>query len=304
MAPNVRAAIIVCITAMIAAAPARAESRSGFAVSRFEPAARGGEWFAADSLDLRGNLRPAAGIVTDYTYRSLVVHRPDDSVVASPLRNMLLAHLGGSLVLRDRVRVSANLPLQLFADGHDAKVGPDVVRAPAHEQGIGDLRLGADVRVFGTRGDVATAAAGVDVWLPTGAPGQYTSDGDEWRLRPRATIAGEVIGLVYSGQLYVQYRSRQETSDGGDLGSEIGLVLAAGVRLANRRLLLGPELLAATALSDPFGKRTAPVEGLLGAHYSFGTLQAGAGVGAGLTRGFGSPEMRALLSIQWTPVSP
>ena len=45
------------------AGPARAQATPGFALNRFEPSETGSEWFANDTLDLRGNFRPALGVV-------------------------------------------------------------------------------------------------------------------------------------------------------------------------------------------------------------------------------------------------
>ncbi|MFM2416972.1 MAG: hypothetical protein RL385_1695, partial [Pseudomonadota bacterium] len=54
------------------AAPGRALAQSdakGFAIDRFDPSERGSEWFVLDSLDFRGNVRPALGAVADYAYK-------------------------------------------------------------------------------------------------------------------------------------------------------------------------------------------------------------------------------------------
>jgi hypothetical protein len=63
---------------------------------------------------------------------------------------------------------------------------------------------------------------------------------------------------------------------------------------------VGPEVWGATVFEDAFGKRATPLEGVLGAHYLFGEhLQIGAGIGTGLTRGYGAPEARVLMGISW-----
>src|SRR5262245_55469497 len=92
-------------------------SAQGFNVNRYEPSERGSDWFANESLDLRGRVRPAFGVVGDYQYRPLAIHR-DDVVVKSVVRNQLNAHVGGSIVLVDRLRLAASLPVVLFTDGH------------------------------------------------------------------------------------------------------------------------------------------------------------------------------------------
>lgn len=279
---------------------ASAQEATGFAVSRFEPSERGSEWFANESLDLRGKPRLILGAVGDHSYRSLVIYSGDGTLRNSPVRNMVFAHLGGSFVFADRYRLTLNVPVQAFADGRAGNVGSTFYPSPPKEQGFGDVRIGADARAFGTHGDAITGAIGVQLWLPTGQRDQYASDG-EVRLRPRVMVSGELGDFVYAGQLNVTYRARSENVGGGALGSEIGFAASAGLRFVDRNLVVGPELYGTTVFDDFFAKRTTPLEGLIGAHYTWDELRLGAGVGTGLTRGFGSPQLRALLSAEWVP---
>jgi outer membrane protein OmpA-like peptidoglycan-associated protein len=290
------AAVIAAVTLPRAAT---AQEAQGFAVSRFEPSERGSEWFANESLDLRGTPRVMLGAVGDYSYRSLSIYAPDGTTRQSPVRNLFFAHLGGSFVFGDRYRLAVNMPLQVFADGHGGRIGTAYYPSPPNEQGIGDLRLGADVRVFGRQGEVITGAVGLQVWLPTGDRAQYSSDG-EVRIRPRAMVAGEIGSFVYAAQVNVAYRGREDNVGGGALGSEIGFSGSAGLRALDGKLVFGPELYGSTVFDDAFAKRTTPVEGILGMHYlDRAGVRIGAGLGTGLTRGFGSPEVRALLSLEW-----
>jgi len=51
-----------------------------------------------------------------------------------------------------------------------------------------------------------------------------------------------------------------------------------------------------------FKKRTTPFEVLFGAHYMVASdWRVGAGVGPGLTRGFGSPELRVVAALEFFP---
>jgi outer membrane protein OmpA-like peptidoglycan-associated protein len=77
------------------------------------------------------------------------------------------------------------------------------------------------------------------------------------------------------------------------------------LRLAERKLLLGPELFGSTVVTSPegaFQTANTPLEAIFGAHYLAGDeWRLGAGAGGGLTRGYGSPTFRALLSLEWVP---
>lgn len=279
---------------------AHAQSAPGFALGRYQPSERGSDWFVGESLDLRGRWRPAVGVVMDESYRSLVAYE-DGETRAVPVRHMFFGHVGASLVLASRVRVAASLPVLLFAEGETATVAGTTYEAPRRAQGIGDLRLGADVRIFGNYGDVVTGAVGVQLWTPTGSRDQYTSDGAV-RLRGRAMIAGDVAGVfTYAAQLGAGWHARSERVVGGSIGSELGFVISAGARLVGRRMVVGPEVHGTTAFSDPFGRLSTPLEALLGAHYDLHGVRLGAGVGTGLTRGLGAPALRALLSVEWAP---
>ena len=258
------------------------------AVDRFEPSERGSEWLANESLDLRGNLRPSLGYVLTFARRSLVVPS-----TGAPVEDLALLHVGGSVVLFDRLRVALDLPFQVYAGGRTAVANGTVFPAPPKESGVGDLRLGVDLRVFGAYGGPITGAVGVQAWAPTGEQSQWTSDG-VFRARPRALLAGELGAFVWAAQLGAFARVR----------SEMTASAAAGLRL-ERNVVVGPELTASTTFDDAFAKTTTPVEALLGAHWLVdGTARIGGGVGAGLTDGTGAPAWRAVFALEWSPEIP
>src|ERR1019366_7871732 len=97
-------AALACAACTSLAREAHAQAQ-GFAVDQFEPSERGSDWFSVESLDLRGSLRPAIGVVMDGAYRPLVVYAPDGTIERSIVRNQIFAHAGASLVLWDRLRV-------------------------------------------------------------------------------------------------------------------------------------------------------------------------------------------------------
>jgi hypothetical protein len=226
---------------------ARAEPR--FALDRFEPAERGSEWFANESLSFRS----AAGVVGAWSD-------------LAPVGDRLTAHPGGSFVAWERVRVAASLPVQSF--------------------GIGDLRMGSDVRFVD--GQRFSAAGGVQVWAPIGRESQWASDG-EWRVRGRLLGGGEIGRFVYAAQVGVARRS---------FGGELAFAGAGGLRIGEW-LVVGPEVFGATV----FEKGATPIEALLGAHAMLGDIRAGVAAGLGLTDDPGAAERRLVLSLEWAPSS-
>jgi outer membrane protein OmpA-like peptidoglycan-associated protein len=288
--------------AMAASGRVALAQQTGFAVNRFDPSDRGSEWFAGDSLDLRGRVRPAAGMTTDWSYRPLVVYWPDGNVRSSIVRNQITTNLGASLVLVDRVRVGLNLPVQVFADGRTGYLGGLVYPPPKSDQAVGDLRLSADGRLLGAYGDPVTLAIGLQVALPTGDRASYSGDG-EARVMPRLTAAGDVSAFVYSARLGYQHRGRSEVFGGHQIGSELVYTFAAGARLLDKKLVVGPEVYGSTVTDGgaAFKVRSTPIEALLGAHYTLGALRLGGGVATGLARAYGTPVVRGVLSVEWAP---
>src|SRR5262245_8579431 len=166
------------------------QKAEGFSLNRFEPAAAGSEWFAADSLDLRGMPRFAGGLVFDYGRKPLVVYDAAGKEVAPVVGDQFFAHVNLSTVLWDRLRVAASLPIALAQGGDGAQAGGTQFQSD-NSTTVGDLRLGADVRLVGEYRKPITLALGGQLYFPTGSRDSYTGDGSV-RGNFRALAAGEI----------------------------------------------------------------------------------------------------------------
>ncbi len=300
-----RRTLPLALAALLLAAPTFAQSE-GFALNRFDPSERGSDWFSVESLDLRGHARPALGVVFDYAHKPLVYYDRQTGDEAFVLvRNQLFAHLGGSVVLWERLRLGANLPIAVMNNGDTLDLGGGGTFESSQGAGVGDLRLGADVRLLGEYRSTFSLAAGLQAHLPTGKQDAFTGDG-KVRIVPRLLAAGDISKFAYAVRAGFNYRAQQEDFDGEAFGSEMTFGAAAGVRLVDDKLLLGPEVYGSTVVSDggdgAFDRKTTPLEVVLGGHYTLAEdWRLGAGVGPGLTRGYGSPELRVLASVEYFP---
>ena len=280
---------------------AQSRAQDGYDVNRFDPSERGSEWFAAESLDFRGRARPALGIVGDYSHRPLVIYDRDGSVRSAIVDHDVLVHAGASIVFAERLRLGASLPLQLYTTGDAGSLNGVAYASPKNAQGIGDLRLSADLRLLGDYAGAFRLAIGGAVWAPTGDKAQYTSDGAV-RVMPRALVAGDAGVFSYAVKAGFIYHSRSESFAGSPIGNEVQGSAAVGLRAAEGKFLIGPELFGSTYTESGFKTRTTPLEILLGAHYQVHPdIRIGAGIGTGLTRGYGAPVVRALLGFEWQP---
>ena len=277
---------------------------AGFALDRYDPAEHGGDWFAGDSLDLHGHLRPALGLTLDWAHDPLVVYDASGDQTAAIVENQLYAHLGGGIRLWDRVRFAANLPIALWQSGETGTLDGEMLSS-TNDTALGDLRLAADVRLLGNYREVVSLALGLQAHLPTGDRESFTGDG-KVRLVPHALVAGEIASFAYSAKLGFVYRAQDDTVGQVPTGSELQFVVTAGVRLLQDALLVGPELWGTTVVvhGAAFDRATTPFELLFGGHYRAGDYRFGLGIGPGLTRGLGAPSARVLASFAWSPEPP
>jgi OOP family OmpA-OmpF porin len=280
----------------------RAQTGERFALNRYSPSERGSDWFVGESLDLRGHLRPALGLVADWSYKPLVLYDEDGNELLAVVEHQVFAHVGGALVLWDRVRGALSMPLLVYNEGSSGTTTTGTFSSE-DATSLGDLRLGVDVRLLGTYGSPFTLAAGAHVHLPTGNQDAYAGDGNV-RVGPRLLAAGEIGSFAYAALLTFNYRAHSGELDGAAFGNEVAFGASAGVRMLRKKLLVGPELFGSTVVSDTdaaFERRTTPVEVIFGGKYQpSDDWRIGAGVGPGLTRGFGAPLLRVLASIEWT----
>lgn len=297
-------ASLLALAASLSAFSAQAQTKGGFALDRFDPSERGSDWFALESLDLRGNGRMALGVVGEWAYKPLVIYDENGDEVTAVVEHQVFAHVGGAVNLFDRLRLAASLPVSVVNSGDGGTVNGVAVSSDTGG-GIGDLRLGADLRLLGTYRSPFSLAFGAQVHLPTGNQDAFTGDG-KVRIVPRLMAAGDVGPMAYAVRASFNYRAQNDNFGGDPFGSELGFGAALGVRVLDDKLLLGPELTGSTVVSDGgdgiFDRRTTPVELIGGGHYTVADdWHIGLGAGPGLTRGYGSPKVRVLASLEYFP---
>jgi outer membrane protein OmpA-like peptidoglycan-associated protein len=272
----------------------------GFALNRFDPSERGSDWFVLDSLDLRGHVRPAVGLVGDWAYKPLVVYDANGNEKSDIVEHQIFMHLGGSLVLWDRLRAGVNVPIAVYQTG-DAPTSKGTSFGDPGSN-FGDVRFAADVRLLGKYGDVFNSAIGFALYFPTGSREDFTGDGNV-RFSPRISVAGDISMFTYAGRIGLNYRPLTESIGTSSLGTEMTIAASAGIRLGDKKqLLIGPELFGSTTTNDSaFDKQTTPLEWIFGGHYTVSDFRFGAGIGTGLTRGWGAPVLRTVLNAEWAP---
>ncbi len=276
----------------------------GYAVSSFEPSERGSDWFANESNDYRGKLRLAVGALADYSYRGVISdYNPDGTVRSSILRNQLFVHTGASLVIAERLRLGISVPLQLYADqGREPAVVNGVTYlGPQNQASVGDIRTSMDLRIAGEYGDAITLAIGGSLFIPVGQRESFTGDGVT-RFSPHINIAGDAGMFAYALRGGYELRPLRVDYIDTRTGSAINFGGAAGVRFADKRILIGPEVFGRTVISNVNGldSHDTPIEILMGAHFNVASgFRINMGAGTFLVKDFGAPVARGLFGLEY-----
>lgn len=283
---------------------------TGFAIDRYRPPEAGSDWFANESLDLRGAVRPALALIADISYRPLVLYDADGRELVPLIDGQFFYHLEASLVLSQRLRLSASLPLLVYTQGGEgrlAQVGNEsnVPVSSSDGSGLGDARISADLRIIGSYGEPFTLALGARLYAATGSEPKFTSDGSA-RVEGRLMWAGQTGWFSYAAYAGALLHSEQDDFAGIPFGSDLTFGAGLGARLARGRIHLGPEVFGETVISDSgdgFLKRAStPIEAALGIKLHVAdTVRLGAAAGRGLTRGTGASRFRFLASLDWFP---
>ncbi|MFK7990558.1 MAG: OmpA family protein [Sandaracinaceae bacterium] len=250
-----------------------------------------------------GHLRFGAQLQLDYGY-NLLVFEPADGDRFPVVEHQLNATAGLSLGLVDRVVVYAGLPVTLALTGASADEMAGVPVAVASGAGLGDVYLGARVRIFGEDDDIFTLGGQATLTLPTSI-GTYRGD---------ATVTGhpEVLaelrpfgGLRIVGNLGALIREETTVADsnfrfGHELTYALGVAMPVWTEGRNH-LDVHTQLYGASAFAQ-FGEREGTALELTGGLKFFHEtgLVVGAAGGGGITRGFGTPDARIVASVGWT----
>lgn len=276
-------------------APAHAQS---FRLNRFRSVERPDDGFGVRRLGEFGHLRLGALATLDYANDPLVIERDQDQDVQTVVQHQLTVALALSLSLWDRAIVYAGLDAVPLLDGPSIPLLP-VPKADG--AGLGDVSVGARVRLVGEADDLFGLGVQAGLIVPTAGTQAYRGeDGLAMKSDLIAEFRPKIIRVSLNAGVLV--RPRQQL-----LNARIDDELTYGVGLGlpvHRQVDLIAELSGGFALQD-FGKRiSSSFEWLVGPKYrSRHGLYAGAAVGTGLTSGVGSPDVRAVLQLGYlTPV--
>jgi outer membrane protein OmpA-like peptidoglycan-associated protein len=277
--------------------------QQALALDRFDPAPAGDRMFGVPSPFAAGHLTPHVMLLGDYAHNPLVLRWASSGDKAGTIvSSQLFLHLNGGISLWNRLNLNLDVPVALFQDGGSPTVAGTAFVSPSKAQ-FGDLRLGVRVRLLGEYQDPFQLAVGGYVWFPTGphGAGSFVGDG-QVRGLPQVIAGGRVQDrFVYSAAVGPELRPT-EVIGGVTSGSMFKWGAGAGVLLLdNRHLQLGLEASGAVSFKD-VQKHNINAELLADARYRvIDDLELGLGIGPGLSSGIGTPDLRGILMVAYTP---
>jgi OOP family OmpA-OmpF porin len=278
--------------------PAAAEE--GFALGRFDPAPAGDRQLSVPSAAVNGDGVLHLGVLADYAYNPLALtHAKAQPEVGAVVSDQLVLHVGGTYALWDRLALHLDVPFAVYQAGDDPVKGTETFASP-NDAVLGDVRVGLRLGLFGKPGSMLQASVGGSLWLPTGDQAQYTSDGS-LRGMPQLLLGGEGHRVLWSLAVGAEFRGARTYDDAG-LGSILRASAGFGVKMGeDQNVTLGPELNLGISTEDTRKKNT-NAELLLGARYRFRRdFEVGGGFGPGLSGGYGTPDVRAVAMLGYSP---
>ncbi|QQR89336.1 MAG: OmpA family protein [Myxococcales bacterium] len=271
-------------------------------INQFRPAELARDGFVISRPDDQGHLRFGGQLHFEYNNDPLVYEaRQGDSntEVFSLIEHQMAAHLTLSLGLWDRLVLFAGLPVNIMMkeeDGNFAGVG----QVKADGAGIGDAYFGARLRLLGEREDVGALALQVTGTFPTAelANSSQLYSGDHSPLiHPELLMELRGGGVRFTGNVGARFREARQLTN-LQVNDELTYGVGLTVPIVRDRFDVMAEAWGSTGLQDFSKRENSPLEALGGVkYYSQDGFTLGASGGAGILRGYGSPDFRVMAMV-------
>jgi OOP family OmpA-OmpF porin len=297
-----RATKLVVLVGVFCIASARAQSKTdGFRVDRFAMAPSVDDGLVVQDPSVLRNMVWSMNATLGFTNTLLrVVPRLSSDQGVDVVGPRFSAYLDFAMGFRERFELNVSLPFAL-AQSTESGTAAGIMLKSAGSSMVGDARVGGSVLLYNRRtgpqlGLAATMA------IPIGSENSFTGDGGVGaELVAMAGLGRPRYRVIMNGG--VRFRPGADYVS-TDQGTELIGRAAILVPFANHRLMTSLELdlIARASGRDAYEALGSPVLAMLGARYHFaGGLRAGAGVGMGLTDSPGSPTVRVIVTVGYSP---
>jgi outer membrane protein OmpA-like peptidoglycan-associated protein len=279
---------------------AQASGTTGFALERFLAAPAGDRFFGVSSPYASGDPAVHVALLADYASNPLLISRVKGTTEPTGVvTDQALLHVNATFAIFDRLAVNIDIPAVIDNGGNDPTYR-GVTFASPHNASFADLRFGLRARLLGAERDLFQLGVQGFLWAPTGSKADFSGDG-EVRGMPQLLLGGLRDRFVWSFTAGAQLRPKTVYNN-VVIGNSMEFGAGIGVRIGDeRRVQVGPEATVGFSVDQPV-RRNTHAEILLGAKYRvIRDVEIGAAAGPGLTPGYGTPDVRFVGSIAYTP---
>jgi OmpA-OmpF porin, OOP family len=283
-------------------ASAQAQMKTdGFRVDRFEMAPSVDDGLVLQDPSVLANMVWSASATMGLTNTVLrVVPEVSSDTGVDVVGPRLSAYLDFALGLRDRFEVNVSLPFAV-AQSTESGMAAGYTLRDAGSSAVGDARVGGSVLLYGHRTGPQLGLA-TTLTVPIGSERSFTGDGGlGGELQVMAAMAAPRYRIVINGGVRLRPEADYVTSDQGtEFIGRAGVIVPFAKKRLNTSLEL--DVIGRAKGGDAYRELGTPVLALLGARYHFANgVRAGAGIGAGLTEAPGSPAVRTLITVGYSP---
>ncbi|HOW51531.1 MAG TPA: OmpA family protein [bacterium] len=265
----------------------------------YEPSLFANDRLSLISGEMMESLSFGMGIFFDYSRNPIIITDPNsDAVVRTVVGNHLAADLSLSVGLFEWVDLALAIPAVMFQDGEGWN---DADGLPVGT--LGDIRFALRARLYRTENKLFSMALIPVITFPTGQFLHELSGSDGITFSP--TLAFSISSRWVAGGLDLYYRLTQNDAIVGNtrLADQAGLRLLVTAFAIPEILGINTEFMAATTAGKTFGKGAeSPMEATLSGTWwhAPANIALTVGAGAGIVKGFATPQFRAFAGLTWT----
>jgi OmpA-OmpF porin, OOP family len=295
------AAMAVLVLSWAGSAHAQMKT-DGFRVDRFEMAPTVDDGLILQDPGVLANMVWSVNATVGFTNTVLrVVPEVSSDEGVDVIGPRLSAYLDFAIGFRDRFEVNVALPFAV-AQSTESGMAAGYTLRDAGSSAVGDGKLGGSVLLYGRRSGGLQLGLATALTVPIGSERSFTGDGG---LGGEAQVLASVVKpryrIILNGGVRLRPEADYVTSDQGtELIGRTGVIVPFAKQRLNTSLEL--DVIGRVGGSEPNRELGTPVLALLGARYHFPNgVRAGAGVGIGLTEAPGSPTVRSLITVGYSP---
>ncbi len=285
--------IVLALSASQASAQAPIESY------RASPLPRDG--FQVPRPETPGHLKWSMSVAVDYTkdavlYRSNLAKKNSD--LGAVVGTGVYGHAAFGLGIGERGAIYASIPVSLVMSGDSNKSVP----TKPDGAGLMDLALGGRLVLMGEPEDAVAVAGELVLRAPTAelADKNQQFSGDAYgSAEPSLFVEGRLGRISLGGRVGARFR-KPTTLLNIRSEQEMLLALAARVRIVDD-VEAQLEVYGSTPFTEVLDRDRSPLEALLGVRAYTGDIHFGAAAGPGISRGLGTPQVRALALVGYAP---